>query len=124
MERIVEPGSIRSAGREMEQASDEELVERFQKGEQAVSEELFRRYQGRIARLCAPLFLVGGDREDLIQEGRVGLYRAMTDYRAGEGTRFSTFADLCVTRAQLDAIEADGRKKHRPQQMQGLSVLT
>ena len=60
------------------------------------------------------MFILGADKEDLIQEGMIGLYKAVRDYDAGRDASFATFADLCVSRQMYKAVEAQNRKKHAP----------
>lgn len=95
--------------------SDEELVARAQNGDKQATEELLRRHAG-IVRSCARgFFLVGGETEDLIQEGMIGLYQAVGDYKNGEkGSSFKNFAYLCVSRKIIDAVKSAARKKNAP----------
>lgn len=97
--------------------SDEELcaiVSLGKGGESGASEELIYRYRDFIKAKVRPYFLVGGDSEDLIQEGMIGLYNAIRDYSPDRKASFKTFADLCVTRQVLTAIKAATRDKHMP----------
>ena len=95
--------------------NDEELVTRAQSGDKQATEELLRRHAG-IVRSCARgFFLIGGETEDLIQEGMIGLYQAVGDYKKGEkGSNFKNFAYLCVSRKIIDAVKSAARKKNEP----------
>ena len=100
--------------RDLKGLSDEELALGFQAGEEDCSGELFERYYKRLCKMAAALYLVGGDREDLIQEGRMGLFVAMGSYDPDAGAGFSTFATLCIGRSMSHAIEKSNRKKNKP----------
>ncbi len=94
--------------------SDEELVEETRNGRSEALDELLRRYR-RFARIKArSYFLVGGDRDDVVQEGMIGLYKAVRDYETGHGASFRSFAELCITRQILTAIKTATRQKHTP----------
>jgi RNA polymerase sporulation-specific sigma factor len=95
-------------------AEDERLVERARDGAQDALTELLLRYR-RFARAKArSYFLVGADREDIIQEGMIGLYKAIRDYEPQHGASFRSFAELCITRQILTAIKTATRQKHAP----------
>jgi RNA polymerase sporulation-specific sigma factor len=94
--------------------ADDELVERYRAGDQAALSELLRRYRGYARAKARSYFLVGGDREDVVQEGMIGLYKAIRDYSTESGASFSSFAELCVTRQVLTAIKTATRQKHAP----------
>ena len=93
--------------------NDELLVRKAQEGDKQSMEELLLRYAGLVRGRARGFFLVGGETEDLIQEGMIGLYRAIYDYKA-DGSSFKTFAYLCITRRILDAVKASARKKNIP----------
>ncbi len=93
---------------------DEELVEAVREGNDRAQAVLLDRYR-RFARAKArSYFLVGGDREDIIQEGMIGLYKAIRDYQPDHGASFRSFAELCITRQILTAIKTATRQKHTP----------
>lgn len=95
---------------------DEELVGLAQGGDKQATEELLSRYAGLVRGRARGFFLVGGETEDLIQEGMIGLYRAVGEYRPDrEGSMsFKNFASLCVSRRIIDAVKASARKKNVP----------
>lgn len=97
----------------MKQLDSEILVERARKGDDSAIARLMSAYKHRIKRLARAYFLVGGDNDDLIQEGMIGLYKAIRDYDSTKGS-FSTFADLCITRNMQTAVKKSQRLKHRP----------
>ncbi len=94
--------------------TDEQLVLHAQSGDKRAEEELLLRYLNPVRSQARRFFLVGGETEDLIQEGMIGLYQAIGSYRADEGGKFGTFANLCVYRRIVDAVKASARKKNEP----------
>jgi len=94
--------------------ADLQLVIRARNGDGKALDELMRRYQGFVRLKASSYFLAGGDSEDLIQEGLVGLYKAVRDFRADKETSFRSFAELCVTRQIITAIKTATRFKHAP----------
>jgi RNA polymerase sporulation-specific sigma factor len=99
------------AQRELE---DLQLVLRARNGDQAALDGLIRRYTGFVRLKASSYFLAGGDSEDLIQEGLIGLYKAVRDFRTDKETSFRSFAELCVTRQIITAIKTATRFKHQP----------
>lgn len=95
-------------------ATDEELIQRLREGEDGIIEFLMDKYKPLVKSKAASMFILGGDAEDLIQEGMIGLFKAIRDYDFGRDALFSTFADLCVSRQMYTAVTASGRKKHSP----------
>ena len=100
--------------KEYEGIPDEELLRRAQNGEKKLEEFLIDKYKGMVRKKAHAMFLIGGEQEDLIQEGMIGLFRAVRDYRPSKNASFATFASLCVERQIYKAIEISGRQKHRP----------
>lgn len=98
----------------MQERRDEELLRIYREGDPHAGEELVARYKGLVLKNAKSLFLVGGDRDDLIQEGMMGVFSAMLTYRADRGASFRTFANLCIRRQMLKAIESSSMKKHMP----------
>src|SRR3954462_9652139 len=105
------PKSPQKAQRELE---DLQLVLRARNGDQVALDGLIRRYTGFVRLKASSYFLAGGDSEDLIQEGLIGLYKAVRDFRADKETSFRSFAELCVTRQIITAIKTATRFKHQP----------
>ncbi|QBE97171.1 sigma-70 family RNA polymerase sigma factor [Blautia producta] len=97
-----------------EHFTDEELIERLRDGEQELEDYLMEKYKGMVLKKAHAMFIVGGEREDLIQEGMIGLFKALRDYQPGKSAVFSTFANLCVERQLYKAIEMSGRLKNKP----------
>jgi RNA polymerase sporulation-specific sigma factor len=99
------------AQRELE---DMQLVLRARNGDDRALDTLIRRYTGFVRLKASSYFIAGGDAEDLIQEGLVGLYKAVRDFRVDKETSFRSFAELCVTRQIITAIKTATRFKHAP----------
>lgn len=98
----------------LEQESDEEIVNLAKNGDEVATEYLINKYKNFIRLKARSYFLVGADREDLIQEGLIGLYKSIRDYRADKLTSFRAFANLCITRQVITAIKTATRQKHIP----------
>ena len=94
--------------------TDEELIERLRKGCLEVQEYLLEKYKPFVKSKSRVLFLVGGDKEDLIQEGMIGLFKAIRDFNPENGAPFAAFAKLCIERQLYTAIESAGRLKNAP----------
>jgi len=83
-------------------------------GRQDALDELLRRYAGFVRLKASSYFLAGGDSDDLVQEGMIGLYKAVRDFRPDKETSFRSFAEICVTRQIITAIKSATRYKHGP----------
>ena len=95
--------------------TDEQLLAKYrQEGEEVIVEYLLNKYKPIVRKKARTLFLLGGENEDLIQEGMIGLVKAIRDYDESVGSSFGTFASICVSRQIYTAIESAGRKKHMP----------
>lgn len=94
--------------------SDEELVESVHVGEVEALEYLIHKYKNFVRAKARSYFLIGADREDIIQEGMIGLYKAIRDYRDDKLASFKAFAELCITRQIITAIKTATRQKHIP----------
>ncbi len=94
--------------------SDEELIIALRDGDGKVIDYIIEKYKELVRKKAGSMFILGADKEDLIQEGMIGLYKAVRDYDAGRDASFYTFADLCVSRQMYKAVEAQNRKKHAP----------
>jgi RNA polymerase sporulation-specific sigma factor len=103
--------TAQKAQRELE---DLQLVLKARNGDGTALDQLIRRYTGFVRLKASSYFLAGGDSEDLIQEGLIGLYKAVRDFRADKETSFRSFAELCVTRQIITAIKTATRFKHAP----------
>lgn len=98
---------------QFENYSDAQLIRRLRGGDSRVMDYLLEKYKPLVRKKANSLFLFGGDTDDLIQEGMIGLFKAVCDYNENEGSFFG-FADLCIGRQMYTAIEAAARKKHVP----------
>lgn len=94
--------------------TDEELVIRARDGEEEITEYLMDKYKNLVRSKASTMYILGADREDLIQEGMIGLFKAVRDYDSGRDASFYTFAELCISRQMYTALQASGRKKHSP----------
>ncbi len=100
--------------------SDEELIRIIRADTEhtgeggAATEFLMEKYKGLVRSKAQSMYILGGSTDDLIQEGMIGLFKAVRDYDAGRDASFSTFADLCISRQMFSAIQASGRKKNMP----------
>lgn len=90
------------------------LVRAAQKGDQRASCELVKRYRGLIRCKARSYYLIGADRDDIIQEGMIGLFKAIRDYDPTRQASFHSFAELCVTRQIITAVKSSTRRKHAP----------
>ena len=93
---------------------DHYLVALAKQGKRDAYDRIMRRYYGFVRLKASSYFLVGGDSDDLIQEGLVGLYKAVRDYRTDRESSFRNFAELCITRQIITAVKTSTRNKHTP----------
>ncbi len=93
---------------------DEDIVDLAQQGEQFAVEFLVDKYKNFVRAKARSYFLIGADKEDIIQEGMIGLFKAIRDYKLDKLTSFRAFADLCITRQIITAIKTATRQKHIP----------
>lgn len=94
--------------------TDEELIKLMKGKDEGVVDFMMNKYKNLVRKKAMSMFILGADREDLIQEGMIGLYKAIRDYDSSQVASFITFADLCVSRQMYSAIERAGRMKHAP----------
>ena len=94
--------------------SDEELVSRLRDGESEISDYLMEKYKEFVRHKARTMFLIGGETDDLIQEGMIGLFKAVQNYQPDRDTTFQTFAALCIDRQLYSAIQNSNRQKHIP----------
>ncbi len=106
--------AAQTAQRAQRELQDLQLVLKARNGDEAALDQLMRRYTGFVRLKASSYFLAGGDSEDLIQEGLIGLYKAVRDFRTDKETSFRSFAELCVTRQIITAIKTATRFKHAP----------
>lgn len=99
---------------EYRQYSDEELIVRLRDGESGITEYLMNKYKNLVRSKAKSMYILGADSDDLIQEGMIGLFKALRDYDSGRDASFLTFADLCVSRQMYTAVQASRRQKHIP----------
>lgn len=97
-----------------EEYTDEELVDRLHQGENEIMDYILEKYKPLVRKQTNALFLIGGENEDLIQEGMIGLFKAIRDYDDTKEATFFYFAQLCIKRQLASALEASNRKKHIP----------
>ena len=97
-----------------ETMEDEEIVQLAQQSDGEALEHLLNKYKNFVRTKARSYFLIGADHEDLVQEGMIGLYKAIRDYRTDKQTSFRGFAELCVTRQIITAIKTATRQKHIP----------
>ncbi|MBQ9188645.1 MAG: RNA polymerase sporulation sigma factor SigH [Clostridia bacterium] len=94
--------------------SDEQLIEKLRAGDDEAERALYERFKQTVRSRAHTYFLIGADHEDLVQEGMIGLYKAVCEYDPNKAASFRSFADLCITRQILTAIKNATRKKHSP----------
>ena len=97
-----------------EQESDESLIERLRDGENTIEDYIMNKYKYLVRSKAQSMYILGADTEDLIQEGMIGLFKAVRDYDCGRDASFYTFAELCISRQMYTAVQASQRKKHAP----------
>ena len=94
--------------------TDEQLISRLRGGEKPIMDFLMEKYKGLVRQNAKAMYLWGGENDDLIQEGMIGLFKAVEDYEPDAGASFYSFAELCISRQMYTAIKASQRKKHLP----------
>lgn len=97
-----------------EQVTDEELIDRLREGDGRVTDFIMEKYKHLVRSKAGSMYILGADRDDLIQEGMIGLFKAIRDYDSGRDASFFTFAELCISRQMYSAVQAAGRMKHIP----------
>lgn len=94
--------------------TDEQYIAMYKEGDKSVIDVILDRYKKMVRHKVSTMFILGGDEQDLLQEGMIGLVKAVRDYDFGRDASFATFADLCVSRQMYNAIQASGRLKNLP----------
>ena len=104
------------AGRysDYEQYTDDELIDRLRRGEESIMDYICDKYKNLVRSKAKSMFILGADSDDLIQEGMIGLFKAVRDYDMGRDASFYTFAELCISRQMYTAVQASKRQKHQP----------
>jgi RNA polymerase sporulation-specific sigma factor len=106
--------TVRPQEKTQREVEDLRLVLRARNGDSVAMDALLRRYTGFVRLKASSYFIAGGESDDLIQEGLVGLYKAVRDFRTDKETSFRSFAELCITRQIITAIKTATRFKHAP----------
>lgn len=96
------------------QCTDDELIDRLRRGEEPIVDYICDKYKNLVRSKAKSMFILGADGEDLIQEGMIGLFKAVRDYDMGRDASFYTFAELCISRQMYTAVQASKRQKHLP----------
>ena len=109
--RDNDPGKEQTA---YDRLSDEALLRQLRAGDAAIMDYVLDKYKPLVRKKANAMFLIGGDTDDLIQEGMIGLFKAVRDYDCGRDASFYTFADLCISRQMYTAVQASKRLKHSP----------
>ena len=104
------------AGKHEEYAhcTDGELIDRLRRGEEPIMDYICDKYKNLVRSKAKSMFILGADNEDLIQEGMIGLFKAVRDFDSGRDASFHTFAELCISRQMYTAVQASKRQKHFP----------
>ena len=97
-----------------DKVTDEQLIRDFRNGDREIMDHLMMKYKAMVRKKARAMYLFGGENEDLIQEGMIGLFKAVRDYDCGRDASFYTFADLCISRQMYTAVQASKRLKHSP----------
>lgn len=98
----------------LEKLSDEQLIELYSEGNEEACDVLLERYKNLVRKKAKAMYIAGGDSDDLIQEGMIGLYKAIRDYDPHKTASFMTFASMCINRQMCTAVSTANRKKHNP----------
>ena len=108
------PEDVATEAQILRNLEDENLVERARSGDEQALEDLLHRYRHYARAKARTYFLAGADKEDIVQEGMIGLFKAIRDFQAERNTAFRAFAELCITRQIITAIKTATRQKHIP----------
>ena len=110
----MEMTALQIGATDLEHLTDEEIVSLAKNGDTMALEYLISKYKNFVRSKARTYFLIGADREDIIQEGMIGLYKAIRDYHYDRQTSFHSIAEICVTRQIITAIKTATRQKHMP----------
>lgn len=94
--------------------TDEQLIRKLREGETAITDYIMDKYKHLVRKKAKEMYLLGGENDDLIQEGMIGLFKAVRDYNLNQDASFHSFADLCISRQIYTAIKLSKRQKHMP----------
>lgn len=94
--------------------TDEELIEKLRAGDAEIADYIMEKYKPLVRKKTNAMYLIGGEPEDLIQEGMIGLFKAVRDFKPEKAVSFFAFAEICISRQLYSALEASNRKKHIP----------
>ena len=94
--------------------TDEELIDRLREGDNRITDYIMDKYKYLVRKKAKAMYLLGGENDDLIQEGMIGLFKAVRDYDINQEASFYSFADLCISRQMYTAIKLSQRQKHMP----------
>lgn len=114
IEQVLADYAVAGRFSRFDSVSDEDIVSLVQSGDSAALDYLLYKYKNFVRAKARAYFLVGADREDIIQEGMIGFFKAVRDYRPERSTSFHVFAELCITRQIITAIKTATRQKHIP----------
>jgi RNA polymerase sporulation-specific sigma factor len=112
--QVSAPRTTSNRGGQPGELADAYLVAQAKRGDSVAYDRLVRRYRSFVRLKASSYFLLGGESEDLIQEGLVGLYKAVRDFRSDRESSFRNFAELCITRQMITAVKTASRNKHAP----------
>lgn len=98
----------------VERVSDEELIQKYRNGDADACECIMERYKNLVRKKAKAMYIAGGDSDDLIQEGMIGLYKAVCSFQENQEANFMTFASMCINRQLCTAVTASNRNKHKP----------
>lgn len=94
--------------------TDEELIAKLRQGDAEIADYIMEKYKPLVRKKTNAMYLIGGETEDLIQEGMIGLFKAVRDFNPEKEVSFFAFAEICIARQLYSALEASNRKKHIP----------
>lgn len=103
-----------SSGEEYEKESDEDLIDKIKNGDKLALEFLLNKYKDLVSMKISKYYMIGAEKEDIMQEGMIGLYKAIKDYADDKKNSFKSFANMCIERQLITAIKTSNRQKHIP----------
>ena len=112
--RLAGRGKMAEKYSDYDRCTDGELLDRLKRGEESIMDYICDKYKNLVRSKAKSMFILGADNEDLIQEGMIGLFKAVRDFDSGRDASFYTFAELCINRQMYTAVQASKRKKHFP----------